>query len=143
MLRRTPSGDNDRKSFASTRFYTAGVGNLSAELKTLILFHPLTGKTHQLRVAAKALGMPLIGDPVYASQTSGDGKVRERTYLHATALHIPCSESFSGITVWSPPPFGSVVADFGLDKDLQGVVRRLVEKHCACSAIKEAARQPD
>lgn len=41
---------------------------------------PKTGKTHQLRVAMKAVGMPVVGDKRYG------GEVSDRMYLHAYAL---------------------------------------------------------
>ena len=41
---------------------------------------PLTGKTHQLRVALKSLGSPILGDTAYT------GTVADRTYLHAYML---------------------------------------------------------
>ncbi|MGR3808146.1 TIGR01621 family pseudouridine synthase [Pasteurella testudinis] len=49
----------------------------------LRLFHlmPKSGKTHQLRVALKSLGSPILGDQRYGGKTALD-----RTYLHAYAL---------------------------------------------------------
>ncbi|TNH03893.1 TIGR01621 family pseudouridine synthase [Testudinibacter sp. TR-2022] len=49
----------------------------------LRLFHlmPKSGKTHQLRVAMKSLGSPILGDQRYGDKTALD-----RTYLHAYAL---------------------------------------------------------
>ncbi len=54
----------------------------------LIRFMPETGRTHQLRVHAhKGLGAPLLGDPVYGSE-SQRGKGAARTMLHASALVV-------------------------------------------------------
>jgi tRNA pseudouridine32 synthase/23S rRNA pseudouridine746 synthase len=54
----------------------------------LIRFTPETGRTHQLRVHAhKGLGAPLLGDPVYGSE-SQRGKGAARTMLHASALVV-------------------------------------------------------
>lgn len=36
----------------------------------LYAFHPLTGRTHQIRVHATASGAPLLGDPVYHTEES-------------------------------------------------------------------------
>jgi len=47
----------------------------------LFLLKPHTGKTHQLRVALKSEGAPILGDPLYHSDTASD-----RTYLHAYSL---------------------------------------------------------
>ena len=49
----------------------------------LIVARPLTGKTHQIRVAAKSIGAPLLGDGLY-----GGGNA-DRLYLHAAAICIP------------------------------------------------------
>ena len=43
----------------------------------LFVLHPHTGKTHQLRVAMKSLGSPILGDTLYA------GKPASRMFLHA------------------------------------------------------------
>ena len=49
----------------------------------LLVARPVTGKTHQIRVAAKSIGAPLLGDSLY-----GGGKA-DRLYLHAAAIRIP------------------------------------------------------
>lgn len=48
----------------------------------LILCHPLTGRTHQIRVALKSEGSPILGDSRYES----DAAVIDRGYLHAWQL---------------------------------------------------------
>jgi tRNA pseudouridine32 synthase/23S rRNA pseudouridine746 synthase len=49
----------------------------------LFLLRPRTGRTHQLRVAMKSLGSPILGDPLYYAGSAAD---EARTYLHAYAL---------------------------------------------------------
>ncbi|WP_150539533.1 TIGR01621 family pseudouridine synthase [Actinobacillus vicugnae] len=44
------------------------------------ILRPKTGKTHQLRVAMKSLGSPILGDSLYAGTTA------DRVYLHAYQL---------------------------------------------------------
>lgn len=44
------------------------------------LLRPYTGKTHQLRVALKSVGAPILGDSLYG------GDAADRVYLHACAL---------------------------------------------------------
>lgn len=63
---------------ACTQFQTV---SLAPGLR-LFFLKPLTGKTHQLRVALKSLGAPIIGDPLY----HGQGEVQDRGYLHAWSL---------------------------------------------------------
>ena len=43
----------------------------------LFVLQPQTGRTHQLRVAMKSLGSPILGDALYG------GTVAERMFLHA------------------------------------------------------------
>lgn len=49
----------------------------------LIVCHPLTGKTHQIRVALKSEGAPILGDQRYAPAQSDQ---TDRGYLHAWQL---------------------------------------------------------
>ena len=51
--------------------------------RALVLFQPLTGRTHQIRVhAASCIGIPIVGDPVYGN---GQG---QGTFLHASSLRL-------------------------------------------------------
>lgn len=68
-----------RKNPASTEFYTC---SLIPGMRFFWL-KPATGKTHQLRVAMKSLGSPLLGDRRYA------GTDADRGYLHAYRLSFP------------------------------------------------------
>lgn len=63
---------------AYTQFFSAGLGGG----QRLFLLRPLTGRTHQLRVALKAMGSPILGDARYG------GEPADRGYLHAYALHF-------------------------------------------------------
>lgn len=47
----------------------------------LFLVKPLSGKTHQIRVALKSIGGDIAGDPIYNTSDKSD-----RGYLHAYAL---------------------------------------------------------
>lgn len=64
---------------AITQFRSVGM----KEGKRLVLCKPETGKTHQIRVAMKSLGSPIIGDVIYDAQAA---KEFDRLYLHAYAL---------------------------------------------------------
>ena len=48
---------------------------------SLVKLHPLTGRTHQLRVHMQYINTPILGDRVY-------GKAGERLFLHAYKLEI-------------------------------------------------------
>lgn len=56
----------------------------------LFLLMPLTGKTHQLRVALKSLAAPICGDARYAQ--ADEAKQEDRGYLHAYALQFSLFE---------------------------------------------------
>lgn len=64
----------------------------------LFLLRPYTGKTHQLRVAMKSLGAPIIGDVMYGgAQQSLD---HDRAYLHAFCLRFSLNnDSFEFVSL--------------------------------------------
>ena len=66
----------------------------------LFILKPQTGKTHQLRVAMKSLGSPILGDTLYGKNTENI----DRTYLHAARLQF----EFKGqaFYVFIPPKEG-------------------------------------
>lgn len=73
---------------AITRFNS---WNLTGGMR-LFVVKPLTGKTHQIRVALKSLGAPILGDDTYG------GNVSDRGYLHAYRLSFNFNgESFEFI----------------------------------------------
>ena len=51
----------------------------------VFLLKPSTGKTHQIRVALKSVGAPIIGDRLYGGNL--DTSI-DRTYLHAFSLRF-------------------------------------------------------
>ncbi len=53
--------------------------------KRLFLVRPKTGKTHQIRVAMNSLGAPVLGDPLYNTESI---KSISRGYLHAYAIRF-------------------------------------------------------
>jgi 23S rRNA pseudouridine1911/1915/1917 synthase len=53
---------------------------------TLLEIHPLTGRTHQIRVHMAFLGCPVVGDPVYGKRQPTVGI--DRYFLHAHRLKI-------------------------------------------------------
>lgn len=88
--RLAPSQDNP----AVTQFFSFS----TQPGERLFLLRPRTGKTHQLRVAMKSLGAPILGDELYG------GTAADRGYLHAYALRFALDgEGFAFIR---PPCFG-------------------------------------
>jgi len=65
---------------AITQFLSCAIEVEEKEGKRLYLIKPKTGKTHQIRVALKSIGCPILGDIRYKGAQS------DRCYLHAAAL---------------------------------------------------------
>jgi tRNA pseudouridine32 synthase/23S rRNA pseudouridine746 synthase len=87
---------------ATTRWRVLAAG----EGRALVLFTPLTGRTHQIRVhAAGGLGLPVAGDPVY-------GTGRGPMLLHALALKVP-RQPKAPIEARAPLPPAFIAAGFG------------------------------
>jgi tRNA pseudouridine32 synthase/23S rRNA pseudouridine746 synthase len=82
--------------------------------RALILFSPLTGRTHQIRVHAReGLGFGIVGDPVY-----GEGG-REPLLLHALSLKVE-REGKIPIAARAPVPEHFGAAGFGDAEALLG-----------------------
>jgi len=73
---------------AITQFFSYSIANK----QRLYVLKPHSGKTHQLRVALCSIGAPIIGDPLYASNSAETlNKKPDRGYLHAYALRFEFS----------------------------------------------------
>ncbi len=70
---------------------------------TRIAFHPVTGRTHQLRVHARAIGHPILGDSLYAHDRAL--AMADRLLLHATMLEITHPHSGEILSFTSEPDF--------------------------------------
>ena len=70
---------------------------------TRVRLHPLTGRSHQLRVHMRALGHPILGDPIYATGAARDGW--PRMMLHAETLTLRHPSGGGWVTFHSPCPF--------------------------------------
>ena len=69
-----------------------------------VTFHPLTGRTHQLRVHSAShlgLGMPIVGDPLYSTKRDN----RERLHLHAQKIEFTFPLNGKQYSFESPLPF--------------------------------------
>lgn len=86
--RTTGPGDDTRD--AETRYEVLATAGEVA----FVVFVPVTGRTHQIRVHAKAAGAPLLGDIAYGGAkrvTLDDGAVipAQRAMLHAWRVRVP------------------------------------------------------
>lgn len=70
---------------------------------TLLLLQLETGRTHQIRVHLKAIGHPVVGDPVYGSGRVWKGIDLQRQFLHAYQLRF--THPTSGKVVEFEAPF--------------------------------------
>jgi tRNA pseudouridine32 synthase/23S rRNA pseudouridine746 synthase len=90
---------------ARTHFVSSGVAGTNSRALRGFLLRPVTGRTHQLRVAMKALGAPVLGDGLYASKD--DAREEERAYLHAAAIRLPpLAPRERGVSLVCPPTSG-------------------------------------
>lgn len=80
---------------------------------TLLLLQLETGRTHQIRVHLKAIGHPVVGDPVYGSGNAPRGFMLHRQFLHAYQLQFQHPITDKLIEIEAPIP-----------KDLQNILNR-------------------
>lgn len=72
----------------------------------LVEFKPITGRTHQIRVHAAAIGHPLVGDTTYG--TSSD--LIARHALHAAAIQFSFDNHEYSFTASAPEDFNNLTA---------------------------------
>jgi tRNA pseudouridine32 synthase/23S rRNA pseudouridine746 synthase len=68
---------------------------------TWLAMEPVTGRTHQLRVHAAAMGWPIVGDNIYGT---GPRFGEPRLHLHAREIAIPLSRNKPPVQVVAPAP---------------------------------------
>ena len=74
----------------------------ASDAESRVRLHPVTGRSHQLRVHMLALGHPIIGDPLYAPETAAE---HPRMMLHAEELRLHHPESGIGVKFRAKAPF--------------------------------------
>ncbi len=95
----TVYGSSRTGQVAETEWVKVGEGPKA----TLLECHPITGRTHQLRVHLKEAGHPIIGDYHYAKQFKC-GYRAHRHLLHALEISFPHPVSKKQVTVKAPLP---------------------------------------
>ncbi len=68
--------------------------------RTLLEVHPLSGRTHQIRVHLSSIGHPILGDRLYG----GAGAAAPRLMLHAWQLELWHPRSGRRVCWIAPPP---------------------------------------
>ncbi|QGM95535.1 RNA pseudouridine synthase [Methylocystis rosea] len=85
---------------------------------TFIEFTPHTGRTHQIRVHAQAMGWPILGDPIYGSGRREDSAP---LHLHARAVSVPMQDGKPPVEAVAAPPahMGEALAACGWNSEAQ------------------------
>ena len=91
--------EKGRKSVTQWRVITADEQSGKYRLE----LGPLTGRTHQLRLALSTCGAAIPGDSLYASEELRD--LSPRLLLHAAVLRFPHPETGRWVKIVSPVPF--------------------------------------
>jgi tRNA pseudouridine32 synthase/23S rRNA pseudouridine746 synthase len=76
---------------------------LDQPVATKVLFTPLTGRTHQLRIHSQAIGHPILGCDLYGTEVTQ--KMAFRLMLHASDITFDHPHSQQRVTLTSPCPF--------------------------------------
>ncbi len=87
-----------------------------------VVFEPLTGRTHQLRVHAIALGTPILGDGKYGGREAflDGGKISGQLHLHARAMRIPQAKgAVLEVTAPLPEHFTNTFKALGFNEKLE------------------------
>ncbi len=84
-----------------TRWHVVAVDPHGAHSE--VALEPVTGRTHQLRVHLLAIGHPIVGDRLYAAETTG--AAAPRLMLHAERLAFVHPATDREVAFASPAPF--------------------------------------
>lgn len=76
---------------------------MPSTLATRVLFTPITGRTHQLRIHSREIGHPILGCDLYASDEAFH--MADRLMLHATTLNFDHPITGEKINGHCPCPF--------------------------------------
>lgn len=90
----------DGKSAQSQYHVTA---RLAGPVRTRVLFTPMTGRTHQLRIHSQAIGHPILGCDLYGTEATQ--QMAPRLMLHALDITFEHPQSQQQLTLSSPCPF--------------------------------------
>ena len=70
----------------------------------LLRCHPVTGRTHQIRVHLRAIHHPIVGDPLYGSRRLPEDDLAPRLMLHAWRISFPHPLTGEAVAVEAPVP---------------------------------------
>lgn len=76
--------ENGKRAITDFKMMDSAAGKV-----TWMAFRPVTGRTHQIRVHAKVLDTPILGDGKYgAKEAFIDGPISKKLHLHARSIEI-------------------------------------------------------
>jgi 23S rRNA pseudouridine955/2504/2580 synthase len=107
--------DEEGGQSAKTRYRVLDrAGNRAAWVE----LHPLTGRTHQLRVHMAAIGHPIVGDGKYGGQEAFlSGTISRKMHLHARRLIIEHPDGAPlDVTAPLPEHFANSLEALGFDE---------------------------
>jgi len=112
--------DPDTGQNAKTRYRML---DHAADRASWLEFQPLTGRTHQIRVHATAIGHPIVGDAKYGGKDAFlMGGISRKMHLHARRLLIEHPEGHMlDISAPLPPHMVDSFAMLGFDLELGNV----------------------
>ena len=79
------------------------IERLNNPIRTRVLFEPITGRTHQLRIHSREIGHSILGCDLYGSASTQ--AMSSRLLLHASAIEFAHPVSGEQIKGCSPCPF--------------------------------------
>ncbi len=88
---------DQRARAAITDYERIAIGGTDSLRCSLVQAHPITGRTHQIRVHLKAIGHPIIGDELYGEKSTDTLAKKlhiSRQFLHATELCLPNTDCY-------------------------------------------------
>lgn len=95
--------DRDIGKASLTRWRVLDAGVRAPADTTRLELEPVTGRAHQLRVHLLAIGHPIVGDALYATDAVRDRSTR--LLLHAVALRFDHPATGAPMAFESSPPF--------------------------------------
>ncbi|KQM18717.1 RluA family pseudouridine synthase [Novosphingobium sp. Leaf2] len=104
--------------------------------------HPLTGRTHQLRVHMAAIGHPIVGDGKYGGQEAFlTGSISRKMHLHARRLIIEHPDGAPlDVTAPLPEHFANSLEQLGFEES-EGEARDEAPVDFSKEERKKAAKQ--
>ncbi|MEE8441248.1 MAG: RluA family pseudouridine synthase [Spirochaetia bacterium] len=79
---------------------------------SLLVVHPMTGRTHQIRVHTRHIGCPILGDPVYARADRGFPDVGLMLHAYKLTIRLPGNGKEQTFTAPLPERFRQVLRAF-------------------------------